>query len=147
MRIIECDRCHKRITGAQKVGYVGLDQRDVKTGDLDGGFRDLDDWDFCDECMEEIAKFVQMKPVQERQKVPEGFKAVDVKPKAMIKRPISTDTKYSAITPEKIERIKQLSREGKTVKDIATEVGCSEPTVRKYKAEVADDAVHESDAG
>ena len=93
MRIIECDRCHKRITGAKKVGYVGLDQRDVKTGDLDGGFRDLDDWDFCDECMEEIAKFVQMKPL----------------PKAVIKKPISTDTKYSAITPDKIERIKQLS--------------------------------------
>ena len=136
MRIIECDRCHKRITGVDKVGYVALDHRDIKTGNRLGESRGIETRDFCDECMEEIAKFVQMKPVQERQKFLEGFKAVDVKPKAVIKKPISTDTKYSAITPEKIERIKQLSREGKTVKDIAAEVGCCEPTVRKYKAEV-----------
>ena len=129
MRIIECDRCHKRIKGVGKIGSVCLDLQDVKTGDLDGN-NEFEGWDICDECMQKIRDFVRMVP-----------------PKATIKKPISTDTKYSAITPEKIERIKQLSREGKTVKDIAAEVGCSEPTVRKYKAEVADDAVHESDAG
>ena len=129
MRIIECDRCHKRIKGVGKVGSVCLDLQDVKTGDLDGN-NEFEGWDICDECMQKIAKFVQMKPL----------------PKAVIKKPISTDTKYSAITPEKIERIKQLSREGKTVKDIAAEVGCSEPTVRKYKAEVTPNEETESNS-
>lgn len=33
MRIIECDRCHKRFKkDAKKTGYVNLDQRDIKTG-------------------------------------------------------------------------------------------------------------------
>ena len=58
------------------------------------------------------------------------------KPKATIKRPIANGTKYSGITPEKIEQIKTLTREGKTVKEIAEMVGVSDPTVRKYKAEV-----------
>jgi DNA-binding NarL/FixJ family response regulator len=66
----------------------------------------------------------------------------------LIKRPISADTKYAAITSEKIGRIKELVREGKTVKEIAELVGVSDPTVRKYKAEVAietSDCLSESD--
>lgn len=49
-----------------------------------------------------------------------------------IKRPVT-----DKITPEKIEQIKALAKEGKTVKEIAVEVGVSEPTVRKYKVEAA----------
>lgn len=132
MRIIECDRCHKRIEGKDEIGYVALDWRSVKTGDL-AGANTLDSWDFCDECMKEITDFVQhMRPAV----YPDGFKAVDVKPKASIKRPIADGTKYSAVTPEKIEQIKTLAREGKTVKEISELVGVSDPTVRKYKREI-----------
>jgi hypothetical protein len=134
MRIIECDRCHKRISNdTEKTGYVNLDMRDVRTGDLDGS-REFDLWDLCEECMKEIRDFVKQKS--------------DNKPKATIKRPISADTKYAAITSEKIGRIKELVREGKTVKEIAELVGVSDPTVRKYKAEVAietSDCLSESD--
>ena len=42
-------------------------------------------------------------------------------------------------TQDKIDQIKQLVREGKTVKEIAEKVGVSDPTVRKYKAEVANE--------
>ena len=134
MRIIECDRCHKRISNdAVKIGYISLDTQDVKTGDLDGK-NEFEGWDLCDECMKEITDFVQhMRPAVQ---IPDGFKAVDAKPRASIKRPIADGTKYSAVTPEKIEQIKELAREGKTVKEISELVGVSDPTVRKYKREV-----------
>ena len=135
MRIIECDRCHKRIESKDEVGYVALDWRSVKTGDL-AGSNALDSWDFCDECMKEITDFVQhMRPAVQ---IPDGFKAVDAKPKASIKRPIADGTKYAAVTPEKVEQIKTLVREGKTVKEISELVGVSDPTVRKYKREAYD---------
>ena len=133
MRIIECDRCHKRIESKDEVGYVALDWRSVKSGDL-AGANTLDNWDFCDECMKEITDFVQH--IRPAVQVPEGFRAIDVKPKASIKRPIADGTKYSAVTPEKIEQIKELAREGKTVKEISELVCVSDPTVRKYKREV-----------
>ena len=62
MRIIECDRCHKRFNkDAKKTGYVNLDQRDIKTGELEGN-REFDDWDVCDDCMQKIREFVRMVP-------------------------------------------------------------------------------------
>ena len=123
MRIIKCDRCGKEITGVQSVGYVNLDLRDVKTGKLQGDSR-FDGWDFCQPCMNAIAEFVRMVP----------------KPKAAIKKPIADGTKYAAVTPDKIERIRELAREGKTVKEIMEETGVSDPTVRKYKREVDNDS-------
>lgn len=62
MRIIECDRCHKRFNkDAKKTGYVNLDQRDINTGALDGN-SEFDDWDICPDCMEKIRDFVRMVP-------------------------------------------------------------------------------------
>ena len=130
MRVIECDRCHKRIENADKIGYVAIDWSNVKTGDL-LGTNTLDNWDFCDECMSEIEAFVKMKPAAKTPDPPVE------KPKATIKRPISADNKFSALTPEKIEQIRQMAREGKTVKEICEATGVSDPTVRKYKKEVA----------
>lgn len=128
MRIIECDRCHKRFNkDAKKTGYVNLDQRDINTGALDGN-SEFDDWDVCDDCMQKIRDFVRMVP-------PEGFKAVEIKPKATIKKPVPG----TALTQEKIDLIKQLARDGKTVKEICDYTGVSDPTVRKYKKEVCDE--------
>ncbi len=79
MRIIECDRCHKRFNkDAKKTGYVNLDQRDIKTGELDGN-REFDDWDICPDCMEKIREFVRK--VSPKAEKPEGEK-----PKATIKK-------------------------------------------------------------
>lgn len=128
MRIIECDRCHKRIENKDEVGYVALDWKSIKTGDL-AGASTFDNWDLCDDCMKKITDFVQ-------HMIPRVTLAEDDKPKAVIRRPITADTKYSPITQEKIEQIKALSRDGKTVKEIVSIVGVSDPTVRKYKAEV-----------
>ena len=123
MRIIECDRCKKRMIQAKKTGYVNLDWRDIKTGDLEGKPSEFGDWDFCDDCMAEIREFIKIRPKTE-------------KPTATIKRPIADGSKWAPVTSEKIERIKELAREGKTVKEIVEETGVSDPTVRKYKREV-----------
>ena len=147
MRVIECDRCHKRFNkDAKKTGYINLDQRDIRTGELDGN-RDFYEWDLCDDCMKLISDFVRMVPPVRQEPdrpgsnvprqptvppMPKGFKAVDVKRGATIKRPVTG----MPLTQEKIDQIKQLVREGKTVKEIAEKVGVSDPTVRKYKAEV-----------
>ena len=147
MRIIECDRCHKRISNdAVKIGYISLDTQDVKTGDLDGK-NEFEGWDLCDDCMDKIRDFMRpaVKAVkQEREPDRPGSNVpkqptvppMPIKPKASIKRPIADGTKYSAVTPEKIEQIKELAREGKLVKEISELVGVSDPTVRKYKREV-----------
>ena len=64
MRIIECDRCHKRFNkDAKKTGYVNLDQRDIKTGELDGN-REFDDWVICDDCLMQIKDFLHMAPLK-----------------------------------------------------------------------------------
>ena len=115
MRIIECDRCHKRFNkDAKKTGYVNLDQRDIKTGGLDGN-SEFDDWDICPDCMEKIREFVRKVP-------PKAEKPEEEKPKATIKK--------------KPDWIRRLASEGKTIKEICEITGCSEPTARKYKAEV-----------
>lgn len=120
MRIIECDRCHKRFNkDAKKTGYINLDQRDIKTGELEGN-REFDDWDVCDDCMQKIRDFVRMVPMKEE------------KPKATIRK--MPKPEGTVIT--KADWIRRLAGEGKTVKEICEITGSSEPTVRKYKAEV-----------
>ena len=101
MRIIECDRCHKRFKkDAKKTGYVNLDQRDILTGELDGD-REFDDWDVCDDCMQKIRDFVRMVPPKEE------------KPKATIKK-----MPVQGKTIAKPDWIRRLAGEGKTVKEI-----------------------------
>ena len=119
MRIIECDRCHKRFNkDAKKTGYVNLDLRDIGSGELEGN-HEFDDWDVCDDCMREIRNFIlKIQPKEE-------------KTKATIKKmPVQGKT----IT--KPDWIRRLAGEGKTIKEICEITGCSEPTARKYKAEV-----------
>lgn len=147
MRIIECDRCHARIQEDRDVvGMVSLTTASlrgvqIRTNPFKG-------WDLCMNCYEEIRKFIETDPNKEPDRpganvpkqptvpsMPKGFKAVDVKCGATIKRPVTG----TALTQEKIDQIKQLVREGKTVKEIAEKVGVSDPTVRKYKAEVANE--------
>lgn len=61
MRIIECDRCHKRIKGVSKTGYINLDLRDIGSGELEGN-HEFDEWDLCEDCMRLIRNFIKMTP-------------------------------------------------------------------------------------
>ena len=125
MRIIECDRCHARIQADKDVvGVASLTTASLRGVQIRAN--PFKGWDLCNDCYEEIRKFIETDPNAEEPK----------RSGAKIKRPISDGTKYAAVTPEKIEQIKQMARDGKTVKEIAEKVGVSDPTVRKYKAEV-----------
>lgn len=149
MRIIECDRCHKRIKGVSKTGYINLDLRDIGSGELEGN-HEFDEWDLCDDCMRLIRDFVRMVPPVRQEPdrpgsnvpkqptvppMPKGFKAVDVKRGATIKRPVTG----MPLTQDKIDQIKQMARDGKTVKEICDCTGVSDPAVRKYKKEVTNE--------
>lgn len=161
MRVILCDRCGARIENTETTGFVTINRRDIKTSDLTASKPDFEDWDFCDDCMKQIEDFVRMKPdtakprvnpvlvnkfherndaaiakLMEQQEEPEKTDHTADKPKATIKKPIANGTKYAPLTQEKIDYIKQLVREGKTVKEIVEETGVSDPTVRRYKREV-----------
>ena len=56
MRLIECDRCHKRIKGVSKTGYINLDLRDIGSGELEGN-HEFDEWDLCEDCIRLIRDF------------------------------------------------------------------------------------------
>lgn len=131
MRIIICDRCRKRMTQAEKTGYVCLDWRDVKTGDLEGQQVDLSDWDLCDDCMAEIEQFVRMKPKKKTESSPEP--AVEKGTTSEEPEPEKKKAgKEKACKKIDVGKIRALSEAGWPVKEIAADVGCSEVTVYKH---------------
>lgn len=130
MRVIICDRCKKELPkDIDNAGYVSLGLRDVRTGES-SEISEFSNWDLCDECMNAILNCVQMiQPVKHSKPMAEsliqGSEPVEIKPTATIKKKFSLD-------PEKVAQIKALSKDGKSIKEIAAETGVSEPTVRKY---------------
>ena len=151
MRKIECDRCHaeiqadKDMVGAASLTTVSLRGVQIRANSFKG-------WDLCMNCYEEIRKFIEADPNKEPDRpgvnvpkqptvppIPKGFKAVDVKRGATIKRPVTG----MSLTQVKIDQIKQMARDGKTVKEICDCTGVSDPTVRKYKKEVTNETTSE----
>lgn len=60
-RKIICDRCGAEITSRPKLGYIALNYRDPKSGDLlDNNI--LEESDFCETCMHEITEYIGQKP-------------------------------------------------------------------------------------
>ena len=148
MRAIICDRCGRQITDKEHIGNIVLET--VNENGVTTGENEFGNYDLCPTCMEAIRVFVKggMQPSFEFVGVgsPEALTVLtedspeppptSEKPKATIKKPISDGSKWAPVTPEKVEPIKTLAREGKTVKEIAEVTGVSDPTVRKYKREV-----------
>ena len=152
MRIIECDRCHKRIKGVSKTGYINLDLRDIGPGELEGN-HEFDEWDLCDDCLMQIRDFVHMVPLT--LKVDEQLVASTIK---QIKEeeqdpgqeePAQVDVDEShglAARPKrpkagshpKAELMKEMARSGASLTEIMEVAGCSEPTARKYMKEVTE---------
>ena len=138
MRIIECDRCHKRIKGVSKTGYINLDLRDIGSGELEGN-HEFDEWDLCDDCLMQIRDFVHMVPltlkVDEQLVASEEPAQVDVDEShglaARPKRP-------KAGSHPKAELMKEMARSGASLTEIMEVAGCSEPTARKYMKEVTE---------
>lgn len=153
MRLIICDKCKKKLVNPKKIGYVALNWRDPKTDEF-AGRPMTEDMDFCDECMDKIANFIQSgDPVPaEEQEEEEVIPADDVIPdedpepepervisvNAVIPEPEPEQEPESAAVPAKskttvnVGRIRQLAEEGKSITRIAEITGYSYPTVKKY---------------
>ena len=147
MRLIICDRCKKRLENPKKIGYVALNWRDPKTDELAGRSM-TEDMDFCDECMDKIANFIQngdLIPAEEPAGDPEPeeeetIPADDVIPDEDPEPKQDGEPEPDGVTvpAEKpktkvnIGRIRQLAEEGKSINRIAEITGYSYPTVKKY---------------
>lgn len=161
MRIIECDRCHKRIKNPKKIGYVGLNWRDPKTDEF-AGRSITEDMDFCDECMDKIANFIangDLLPAKEPEAEPETAPEPEEEPNNAA---IAAEIPENAVVPENIAvpkipipegaltvdpdfppapiksrridvgLIRQLAEEGKSISAICDRTGYSYVTVKKY---------------
>lgn len=62
MRKIICDRCGADITAAEKTGYISMNWRAARGGDLVSK-NPYEDCDFCQACMEDIVKVIDFKAV------------------------------------------------------------------------------------
>ena len=142
MRLIICDKCKKKLVNPKKIGYVALNWRDPKTDEF-AGRPMTEDMDFCDECMDKIANFIQSgDPVPaEEQEEEEVIPADDVIPDEDPEpepEPEPEQEPESAAVPAKpkttvnVGRIRQLAEEGKSITRIAEITGYSYPTVKKY---------------
>ena len=138
MRLIICDRCKKKLVNPKKIGYVALNWRDPKTDEF-AGRPMTEDMDFCDECMDKIANFIQsgdLVPAEEPEEE-EVIPADDVIPDED-PEPEPEQEPESAAVPAKpkttvnVDRILQLAEEGKSITRIAEITGYSYPTVKKY---------------
>ena len=137
MRLIICDKCKKKLVNPKKIGYVALNWRDPKTDEFAGRSM-TEDMDFCDECMDKIANFIQsgdLVPAEEQEE--EAIPADDVIPDED-SEPEPEQEPESAAVPAKskttvnVGRIRQLAEEGKSITRIAEITGYSYPTVKKY---------------
>lgn len=140
MRLIICDRCKKKLINPKKIGYVALNWRDPKTDEF-AGRPMTEDMDFCDECMDKIANFIQNGDLvpSEEQEEEEVIPADDVIPDEDPEpEPEPEQEPESAAVPAKpkttvnVGRIRQLAEEGKSITRIAEITGYSYPTVKKY---------------
>lgn len=141
MRLIICDRCKKKLVNPKKIGYVALNWRDPKTDEF-AGRPMTEDMDFCDECMDKIANFIQngdLVPTAEQEEeevIPADDVIPEPEPEPVIPEP--EPEPESAAVPAKpkttvnIGRIRQLAEEGKSITRIAEITGYSYPTVKKY---------------
>ncbi len=151
MRLIICDKCKKKLVNPKKIGYVALNWRDPKTDEFAGRSM-TEDMDFCDECMDKIANFIQsgdLVPAEEQEEeevIPADDVIPDEDPEPEPERVVSVDAVIpgqeqepeSAVVPAKskttvnVGRIRQLAEEGKSITRIAEITGYSYPTVKKY---------------
>ena len=151
MRLIICDRCKKKLVNPKKIGYVALNWRDPKTDEF-AGRPMTEDMDFCDECMDKIANFIQngdLVPTAEQEEeevipaddvIPEPEPEPEPEPNPVIPEPGPEPEQKpeSAAVPAKpkttvnVGRIRQLAEEGKSITRIAEITGYSYPTVKKY---------------
>ncbi len=126
MRVIRCDRCLREIHPAQvnRIGYVAINWRTIETDDLEDG-NPFERCDFCPDCMKEIEEFIRMCPP-----IPVPAPDPEQKPAA------AADKKKPGKKPLDKGKIGALYDANWTMKDIASEMNCSEERVRQILHEL-----------
>lgn len=113
MRIVKCDRCGKTFPAdSDNSGYIKMGWRSIRGADLYIDPNPYEDFDFCEECMEEIRACVERVPKVEPEK-----------------KPVPPSNKLSN---DDIGKIRALHKAGWSIAKIADEMKLSDPTIRKY---------------
>lgn len=122
MRKIICDRCGAEIPNGTRIGYVAVNWRSDSDNSLmqDNPYEDDD---FCEKCMEDIARVIDFKIIS----APE-----DEEPDPEEEETIERTCKAPAPTPPDFGKIRELVKEGKSIKEISEIIGKSYNQTYRY---------------
>lgn len=127
MRIITCNRCGAKLPEPEyeNAGYVALQWRGIRTSEMTEN--PFEDWDLCEDCFNEIEKYIKIKPVKIKQeekfqKIVESVDAGKKAKKPTAKKPAKAFDKGAA---------QALRDNGWTLEKIAEELGVSISFVSK----------------
>lgn len=140
MRKIICDRCGADITAAEKTGYISMNWRAARGGDLVSK-NPYEDCDFCQACMEDIVKVIDFKIVPAREETDSGNtreegRSIPVEPDD--EEEIEVVERIKGNPKRKIDKGKvgALAKAGWSNKDIASEMGITAERVRQILKEM-----------
>ena len=140
MRKIICDRCGANITAAEKTGHISMNWRAARRGDPvpKNPYKDCD---FCQACMEDIAKVIDFKIVPAREETDSGNtreegRSIPVEPDD--EEEIEVVERIKGNPKRKIDKGKvgALAKAGWSNKDIASEMGVTAERVRQILKEM-----------
>ena len=119
MRKIICDRCGAEIPSGTRIGYVAVNWRAASDNSLmqDNPYEEAD---FCEKCMEDIARVIDFKIIS----------TPDEEEEEVVERIQSTPAKVAA--PPDFGKIRELVKEGKSIKEISEIIGKSYNQTYKY---------------
>ena len=123
MRQIICDRCKAVITG-QRIGYVAVNWR-ARSDDSFMQDNPYERSDFCEKCMEDIARVIDFKIIS----APEEEEP-DQEEEAAVERIQNTPARPTA--PPDFGKIRELIKEGKSIKEISEIIGKSYNQTYRY---------------
>ena len=124
MRKIICDRCGAEIPKGTRIGYVAATWKSWS----DDSFLEpspYEDYDLCEKCMKDIVSVIDFKILsapKEEEQDPEEEEAVERIQK----------TPARATTPPDFGKIRELIKDGKTIKEISEIIGKSYNQTYRY---------------
>ena len=124
MRKIICDRCGAEIPNGTRIGYVAVNWRAASDNSLmqDNPYEEAD---FCEKCMEDIARVIDFKIIS----APDEEEP-DQEEEEVVERIQNTPAKVAA--PPDFGKIRELIKEGKSIKEISEIIGKSYNQTYRY---------------
>ena len=124
MRKIICDRCGAEIPNGTRIGYVAVNWRAASDNSLmqDNPYEEAD---FCEKCMEDIARVIDFKIIS----APDEEEP-DQEEEEAVERIQNTPAKAAA--PPDFGKIRELVKEGKSIKEISEIIGKSYNQTYRY---------------